>query len=51
MSWERYRCEIDCVKNPTACINEDLYKKMTDHIVSDGYLAAGYNQVSIDDCW
>jgi len=24
---------------------------MTDHIASDGYLQAGYNQVSIDDCW
>jgi len=24
---------------------------MTDHIVADGYVNAGYNQVSIDDCW
>jgi hypothetical protein len=24
---------------------------MTDRIASDGYLEAGYNQVSIDDCW
>jgi hypothetical protein len=51
MSWERFRCTTDCVKNPTACINEDLYKAMTDRIVADGYLEAGYNQVSIDDCW
>jgi hypothetical protein len=51
MSWERFRCEVDCVKNPNACINENLYMAMTDHIASDGYLEAGYNQVSIDDCW
>jgi len=24
---------------------------MTDRIATDGYLQAGYNQVSIDDCW
>lgn len=24
---------------------------MTDIMVKDGYLAAGYNYVAIDDCW
>ena len=24
---------------------------MADHLVSDGYLAAGYDHVNIDDCW
>jgi hypothetical protein len=24
---------------------------MTDRLVEDGYAAAGYNQISIDDCW
>lgn len=24
---------------------------MADHMVSDGYLAAGYDVVSLDDCW
>eukprot|EP00039_Didymoeca_costata_P018991 m.335830 g.335830 ORF g.335830 m.335830 type:complete len:523 (+) comp17687_c0_seq1:13-1581(+) len=51
MSWERFRCQIDCKDYPTQCINEDLYKEMADHIAKDGYLDAGYNQVSIDDCW
>eukprot|EP01003_Olkasia_polycarbonata_P003061 NODE_162_length_1323_cov_114.195447_g129_i0.p1 GENE.NODE_162_length_1323_cov_114.195447_g129_i0~~NODE_162_length_1323_cov_114.195447_g129_i0.p1 ORF type:complete len:406 (+),score=114.91 NODE_162_length_1323_cov_114.195447_g129_i0:29-1219(+) len=51
MSWEIFRCQIDCANHPDACINEKLYKTMTDHIVSDGYLAAGYKTVSIDDCW
>lgn len=51
MSWERFRCTIDCAKHPNACINEDLYKTMADHLANDGYLAAGYKTVSIDDCW
>lgn len=51
MSWERFRCDIDCDAKPDACINEDLYRVMADHLATDGYLAAGYNQVSIDDCW
>lgn len=25
--------------------------QMADHMVSDGYLAAGYEYVCIDDCW
>jgi len=51
MSWERFRCVIDCVRYPDDCIGEKLYMTMTDHIANDGYLAAGYNHVSIDDCW
>lgn len=50
MSWERFRCTTDCLKYPKACINEDLYREMADHLAADGYLEAGYNQVSIDDC-
>ena len=41
----------DCTKHPESCINDKLYLGMADHIVADGYLSAGYNQVSIDDCW
>ena len=51
MSWERFRCNTDCAKDPDNCISESLYKTMADHIAADGYLEAGYNQVSIDDCW
>lgn len=51
MSWERFRCQTDCKTHPTECIDESLYKVMADHIAADGYLEAGYNQVSIDDCW
>merc|ERR1719305_200350 len=51
MSWEVFRCQVNCTSHPDSCINENLYQAMTDHLVQDGYLAAGYNQVSVDDCW
>jgi len=51
MSWEIFRCEVNCTANPDSCINQQLYEAMTDRIVQDGYLTAGYNQVSVDDCW
>lgn len=41
MSWEIFRCHID----------QALFEVMTDRIVEDGYLAAGYDTVSVDDCW
>ena len=46
-----FRCDVDCATNPTSCINHILYQQQTDAIVKGGFLAAGYNQVSIDDCW
>lgn len=51
MSWEIFRCEVDCADYPNACINEDLYKAQTDALVAGGYLDAGYNGIHIDDCW
>mmetsp|Transcript_22059 Transcript_22059/g.48745 ORF Transcript_22059/g.48745 Transcript_22059/m.48745 type:complete len:414 (-) Transcript_22059:93-1334(-) len=51
MSWEIFRCEVDCKAHPTTCINEVLYRETADHLSLDGFLEAGYNQVSIDDCW
>ena len=51
MSWQAFRCEVDCAKNPDACINERLYKQMADALKTDGYVAAGYKTISIDDCW
>jgi len=41
MSWEVFRCHID----------HTLFEQMTDRLVEDGYLAAGYDTVSVDDCW
>jgi len=31
--------------------SETLFKEMADIIVSEGYLRAGYNLISLDDCW
>ena len=51
LSWERFRCNLDCENFPDDCISEHLYKSMADHISTDGYLDAGYEYVIVDDCW
>ncbi|XP_050296913.1 alpha-N-acetylgalactosaminidase-like [Anthonomus grandis grandis] len=51
LSWERFRCLTDCQKFPNECISETLFKRTADKMVSDGYLAAGYEYIIIDDCW
>ncbi|XP_031564499.1 alpha-N-acetylgalactosaminidase-like isoform X2 [Actinia tenebrosa] len=51
MQWERFRCNIDCDKDPDNCISEKLFMAMADHMANDGYKDAGYQYVSIDDCW
>ena len=51
MSWEIFRCQTDCANHPTKCVNAALYTEMADHLAADGYVLAGYESVSIDDCW
>ncbi|KAK0408064.1 hypothetical protein QR680_003755 [Steinernema hermaphroditum] len=51
MSWTKYYCEIDCVKHPFGCINEDLYMAQADRMSKDGYRDVGYEYIHIDDCW
>ncbi|KAL4230660.1 hypothetical protein ACF0H5_011036 [Mactra antiquata] len=51
LSWERYRCNIDCIKDPDNCISEKLYLDMADLLVKEGYKDVGYEYVNIDDCW
>ena len=52
MSWERFRCQIDCKNNfPNECINENLYKSIADVMYDGGYVDVGYNRIHIDDCW
>ncbi|KPJ21661.1 Alpha-N-acetylgalactosaminidase [Papilio machaon] len=51
LTWERFRCITDCKKYPQECISEALIKRTTDIMVKEGYLAAGYNYIAIDDCW
>ena len=71
LTWQRFRCNVDCVNDPENCIrylilfklkinhssifsfvvSEHLIRVMADRMVSDGYLAAGYEYMMIDDCW
>jgi len=51
MSWQRFRCTIDCQEFPDDCINEKLIKETADRMPEDGWLEAGYDVVAIDDCW
>lgn len=51
MSWERFRCEIDCHSHPDTCISERLIQETADAMLSHGFTTAGYNYVIIDDCW
>ncbi|KAK5977781.1 Alpha-galactosidase [Trichostrongylus colubriformis] len=51
MSWTAFYCEMDCVKHPRTCINENLYMEMADALVTGGYRDAGYVSVHVDDCW
>lgn len=51
MQWERFRCNTNCSADPDNCISERLFKQIADVMVTDGYLAAGYQYVAIDDCW
>ncbi|KJE94117.1 alpha-N-acetylgalactosaminidase [Capsaspora owczarzaki ATCC 30864] len=51
LAWERFRCDVNCTSDPNNCISETLFKQMADHMVSGGYLAAGYDTIIMDDCW
>ncbi|VDM64157.1 unnamed protein product [Angiostrongylus costaricensis] len=51
MSWTAFYCEMDCVKHPKSCINENLYMEIADALVRGGYREAGYVNVHVDDCW
>jgi len=51
ISWERYRCQLDCKNFPDECISEGLYMRMADALVKYGYRDLGYVHVNIDDCW
>lgn len=51
LTWERFRCNIDCKDDPENCISEHLIKVMVNRLVADGYLAAGYQYITVDDCW
>ncbi|XP_043271319.1 alpha-N-acetylgalactosaminidase [Venturia canescens] len=51
LSWERFRCNTDCKNDPENCISDRLFRTMADIVVAEGYAAAGYEYINIDDCW
>ncbi|XP_077299248.1 alpha-N-acetylgalactosaminidase-like [Arctopsyche grandis] len=51
LTWQRFRCIIDCNTRPNECISERLILRTADLMVSEGYLDAGYDYIGIDDCW
>ncbi|CAH8539069.1 unnamed protein product [Schistosoma turkestanicum] len=51
MTWQRFRCQIDCERYPNDCINEQLIKRTADKLAMDGWRDLGYRYVIIDDCW
>ncbi|XP_066039681.1 alpha-N-acetylgalactosaminidase isoform X1 [Chamaea fasciata] len=51
MSWERFRCNVDCQADPRNCISEQLFFEMADRLAEDGWRELGYEYVNIDDCW
>ena len=42
LSWQRYRCNMDCKNDPDNCFSEKLIKRTIDAMVSEGYKDAGY---------
>ncbi|KAH7646711.1 hypothetical protein HUG17_2249 [Dermatophagoides farinae] len=61
LSWERFKCQINCHhyddtnhnnNNKLAgCISENLFTQIADTLVERGYQRAGYDRINIDDCW
>jgi alpha-N-acetylgalactosaminidase len=55
MSWEIFRCNLysptdDCSdKTTTNCISQALYQGQADAMVSQGFAAAGYASIHMDD--
>ncbi|KAA3678228.1 uncharacterized protein DEA37_0005644 [Paragonimus westermani] len=51
ITWQRFRCTVDCFDYPDTCISEQLIQRTVSRLVQDGWRDAGYRYVIIDDCW
>ena len=51
MSWELFRCDVDCDTDPEECIGERMYKGQVDALRLGGFVDAGYTGIHMDDCW
>ena len=51
MSWEIFRCNTDCTKDPDTCISDRFYRLQVDGLYEGGYTNVGYTGIHMDDCW
>lgn len=51
LTWSRFMCNECALGRHENCLTSELLLQMADRMVEDGYLAAGYEYLIIDDCW
>ncbi|KAL1432952.1 hypothetical protein MTO96_001940 [Rhipicephalus appendiculatus] len=51
ITWTRFMCNQCALGRDENCLTQRLIAEMADRLMYDGYKAAGYEYVIIDDCW
>lgn len=51
ITWTRFMCSQCALGRYENCLTQRLITEMADRLMYDGYKAAGYEYVIIDDCW
>ena len=51
MTWERFRCTVDCADDPDNCLTGKLIRDHANILAQPEWRDAGYTRVNIDDCW
>ncbi|KAM7534882.1 hypothetical protein Aperf_G00000106476 [Anoplocephala perfoliata] len=51
LTWQRFRCQIDCEAYPKDCIGEELIMRQAHALIDGGWFEKGYQYIIIDDCW
>lgn len=51
LTWERYRCTINCAAYPEQCVSEGLLIRQSKQLVTLGLDKLGYEYIIVDDCW
>ena len=51
MSWERFRCSVDCDADPEDCYREKLVREHVDIMSAAEWRGAGYEYINLDECW
>eukprot|EP00727_Mastigamoeba_balamuthi_P004026 m51a1_g13620 putative alpha-galactosidase alpha-n-acetylgalactosaminidase (79) ;mRNA; r:108-473 len=42
IAWGRYGCETNCLRYPTECVSETLFRSTADALVARGFASLGY---------